>query len=255
MRRLPHRLRTLSDDGWSRGCSLRVAAMRVLVIAPHADDEALGMGGTIARYAKEGHDVTVAILTGHGEDQPHPLWPREAWDMIRAEAREAAAILGVKDLLFEEVPAILVSAQPIWQLNQVTDSIVQKVQPDILFVPFPFDLHKDHREIFHSLSVAWRPSSAAGRAIREIYCYEVQSETHWNIPYVEPGFLPNCWIDISDHLETKLEALACYQSQMRPSPDARSIDAIRALAAWRGSQMGMAAAEAFVTVRTLKGPI
>lgn len=225
---------------------------RVLVIAAHADDETLGMGGTIARYAREGHEVIVAVVTGHGEEGPHPLWPREVWDRVRAEARSACAVLDVKQLLFDEVPAAMVADQPLWKLNQVTGAIVERVQPDSLFVPFPFDLHRDHRDVFYSLSVAWRPSSAVGRKIRDIHCYEVQSETHWNIPYVEPGFLPSMWMDIGDTLEVKLEALACYKSQIRPAPDSRSVEAVRALAIWRGSQMGLPAAEAFVTVRSLR---
>jgi LmbE family N-acetylglucosaminyl deacetylase len=225
---------------------------RVLVVAPHADDETIGPGGTIARHAREGDSVHVAVVTGHGDHEPHPLWPRSVWDRVRAEAHAACRVLGVAELLFDEVPAALVADQPVWQLNKVTDAIVERVQPDLLYVPFPLDLHKDHREVFHSLSVAWRPSSAAGRRIREIYCYEVQSETHWNVPYVEQGFLPTSWVDISETLEVKLEALACYESQVRPPPHPRSVEALRALAVWRGSQMGMRAAEAFVTVRTLR---
>jgi len=225
--------------------------MKILVIAPHADDETIGMGGTIARFAAEGHHVVVAVITGHG-DEPHPLWPKSVWETVRGEAREAAAILGVQELVFEEVPAAGVADQSVWKLNRATGGIVEKVAPDALYVPFAFDLHKDHREIFHSVSVAWRPSSEVGRRIREIYCYEVASETHWNVPYVEQGFLPSCWVDISDHLDTKLRALACYKSQIRPSPDARSAEAIRALATWRGTQVGVPSAEAFVTVRILK---
>jgi LmbE family N-acetylglucosaminyl deacetylase len=227
--------------------------MKVLVIAPHADDETIGMGGTMARYASEGHEVTVAVMTGHGDDEPHPLWPRKVWDDVRAEAREVMKILGVKNLFFEEVPAALVADQPLWKLNKVTDEAVRRVEPDVLYVPFPYDLHRDHRDFFHSASVAWRPSSGTGRNIKEVYCYEVQSETHWNAPYVEPGFLPTCWVDIGDYLDTKLQALARYRTQLRPAPDARSLEAVRALAVWRGSQMGMRAAEAFVTIRLLKG--
>jgi len=223
---------------------------RILVVAPHADDETLGMGGTIARRAAEGHEVHVAVVTGHGTD-PHPLWPRSLWDRIRGEARRAMDILGVHALHFEEIPAALVADQPVWQLNRTIGSVVENIQPDVLYAPFPFDLHKDHREIYHALSVAWRSSSPTGRKLRAIYCYEVQSETHWNAPYLEAGFLPNAWVDISAHLETKLRALACYESQIRPAPDARSCDAARALAVWRGSQQGMSAAEAFVTIRLL----
>ena len=226
--------------------------MKVLVIAPHADDETIGVGGAIARYASEGHDVYVGVVTGHGDDAPHPLWPRSVWDTIRGEAREAMAVLGVKQLLFREIPAVSVANQPIWSLNKITGSIVAEVAPDVLFVPFPYDLHKDHRELFHSLSVSWRPATELGRNIREIYTYEVQSETHWNVPYVEPGYLPNVHMDISDHLETKMKALACYKSQIRDAPDTRSLEAIRALATWRGSQIGVRAAEAFVAVRILR---
>ena len=224
----------------------------VLIIAPHADDETLGMGGTIARHVDDGDRVTVAVLTGHGEEEAHPLWPRELWRRVRAEAARAMEVLGVDQLLFEEVPAAQVAEQPPWRLNALTGSLVEKVRPEILYVPFPFDLHKDHRELFHSLSVAWRTSSGSGRRIREIYCYEVQSETHWNIPYVEPGYLPTSFVDISDQLERKLRAAACYESQLRPAPDARSLEALEALAVWRGSLVGMKAAEAFVTVRTLR---
>lgn len=147
--------------------------------------------------------------------------------------------------------AIRCADQPVWQLNRAVGSLVERSQPDVLYAPFPFDLHKDHREIFHALSVAWRSSSAIGRKLGAIYCYEVQSETHWNAPYLEASFTPNTWVDISAHLETKLRALACYESQIRPAPDARSLDAVRALAVWRGSQQGMHAAEAFVAIRLL----
>ena len=117
-------------------------------------------------------------------------------------------------------------------------------------VPFPYDLHNDHRALFHAASVAWRPSSELWRGIKRVLAYEVQSETHWNAPYLEPGFTPNIWIELTDEqLHTKLAALSHYESQMRPFPDARSLEAIEHLARWRGSQQGMHAAEGFVLVK------
>jgi LmbE family N-acetylglucosaminyl deacetylase len=224
---------------------------RVLVVAPHADDETLGAGGTMARHVSEGDEVHVAVVTGHGPE-PHPLWPRTLWTRIRSEAARAMAVVGVQHLHFEEIPAALVADHPVWQLNRTVGEIVESVQPEILYVPFLYDLHKDHREVFHALNVAWRPSSKTGRGIRAVYAYEVQSETHWNAPSLEAGFLPNTWVDITEHLDTKLAALACYESQIRPAPDARSVEAVRALAVWRGSQQYMGAAEAFVAIRTLR---
>ncbi len=104
----------------------------VLVIAPHADDETLGMGGTIARHVDDGDRVTVAVLTGHGEEEAHPLWPRELWRRVRGEAARAMEVLGVEQLLFEEVPAAQVAEQPPWRLNALTGSLVEKVRPEIL---------------------------------------------------------------------------------------------------------------------------
>ncbi|MDG2383235.1 MAG: PIG-L family deacetylase [Pirellulaceae bacterium] len=225
--------------------------MNVLVVAPHADDETLGVGGTIAKHSRAGDNVTVAVLTGHGRERPHPVWPADAWDQVRAECRQAAEVMGVQELIFEEVPALLAAEEPIYAVNSLVGKIVQEVEPEILYVPFPFDVHRDHRTFFHSLSVAWRPTSSVGRSIHSIYCYETQSETHWNIPYVEAGFLPTHFVDISETLQIKQEAMACYQSQMHEFPATRSIEALDALARWRGSLVGVIAAEAFVTVRSI----
>ena len=145
--------------------------MRILVVAPHADDEVLGVGATMARYAQEGHEVIVAVMTGHGDAGPHPIFPRETWDIVRAEAKEAHAVLGVKETVYEEIPAAMVSDQPLWQLNKLTFDVIKRVRPDVLYVPFLYDLHKDHGELTRSFSVAWRPSAEVGRRIGEVYMY------------------------------------------------------------------------------------
>lgn len=223
--------------------------MRVLVVAPHADDEALGVGGTIARYAAEGHDVFVAVMTGYGPGQNWPGVSQSMIEHIRGEAKQAHAILGVRETIFRDIPTVVVEAEPLWKNNQVAADVLKQVEPDVLYVPFIYDLHKDHRAITHSFEVAYRPSSAVGRKVREVYMYETVSETHWTAPYIEPGFMPNVWVDIHAYLPKKLDALRCFKSQMRPAPDARSIEAIEALATWRGSQMSLFAAEAFLLVR------
>lgn len=224
---------------------------RILVLAPHADDECLGMGGTLAKLVDAGAKVTVAVLTGRGDSATHPVLPADAWDVVRREARAALETLGVEDLRFEELPAVLLRETPAWQINAVVAKLVADVRPTELYVPFPFDMHHDHREIFHAAAVAWRPVTEAARGIRRIAAYEVLSETHWNAPYLEAGFLPHRFVDIGATLERKLAALRCYASQMRPAPDTRSVEAVEALARLRGAQVGMHAAEAFVLVREL----
>lgn len=222
---------------------------KILIVAPHADDETIGMGGTIARLVDEGNDVTVAVMTGHGEKGPHPLWPPSLWDTIRGEFREAMKVLGVTDYIFKEIPAVTVADQDIHELNKITETVIEDVRPDILYIPFINDLHKDHRELFHSFSVHWRQHLPLGKKIREVYTYETVSETHLNFPYVEGGFIPNTFVNISDYIETKISAMSCFKSQICDSPHPRSLEAVRALSTWRGSQINAKAAEAFVMVR------
>lgn len=224
--------------------------MRILVIAPHADDETLAMGGTIARLVAEGHDVSVAVMTGHG-DGSHPIFPRESFEQVRAEFKEAMAALGVKSLLFRELPAVVMADQPIHAINSVTKDVIEETRPERLYVPFLFDLHRDHRELFYSFSVHWRSYLPMGQAIREVYCYETPSETHLSAPYLEPAFAPNTYVNISDFLTAKMKAVACYDSQQQAAPLPRSTQALTALAQLRGSQIGVEAAEAFVLVRKL----
>jgi len=112
-------------------------------------------------------------------------------------------------------------------------------------------MHRDHRELVYACNVAWRPVSKIGKRIREIYMYETLSETHWNIQPQEPGFTPNVWVDITDFLDSKINALRCFHSQMQPFPATRSIEAVKALATWRGTTVGFHAAEAFILVRML----
>jgi LmbE family N-acetylglucosaminyl deacetylase len=223
--------------------------MRVLVVAPHADDEALGVGGTIARYAAEGHDVVVAIMTGYGPERNWPGITQAMINDIRAEAKQAHAILGVRETIFRDIPTVIVEAEPLWKINEIAGDVLKEIAPDVLYVPFSYDLHRDHRAISHSFEVAYRPSSAVGRRIKEVYMYETVSETHWAPAYIDTNYSPNVWVDIQAYLPKKLDALRCFKSQMRPAPDARSLEAVEALATWRGSQMSMHAAEAFLLVR------
>lgn len=222
---------------------------KILVIAPHADDEVLGIGGTIARLSLEGHNIIVAILTGHGE-LPHPIWPKDMWDVIRSEALEANKVLGVQTTLFREIPAALVADQPTFQVNKIVEEIMEEIKPEVLFIPFLYDLHRDHRVIVYSACVAWRPVGKIGKGIKEIYMYETLSETHWNIHQQEGGFLPNVFVNISGkHLEKKIKALSMYKSQIRDFPDSRSLEGVEALAKFRGCSVGVEAAEAFVLAR------
>jgi N-acetylglucosamine malate deacetylase 1 len=218
----------------------------VLVIAPHPDDEVLGVGGTIARLVDEGCDVFVAIVTKGDES----MFDASLIETTRAEAVSAHEVLGVhKSIFMDGFPAALLDTLPHAQLNAAIGDVVRSVEPETMFVPFPGDLHLDHRLILDSALVAARPRS--GSMLRAIYAYETLSETNWNAAPLTPGFIPNTFVDISTHLQRKLEAMSRYETQLHPGPHERSLDAIEALARFRGATVGFGAAEAFSLVRSL----
>jgi N-acetylglucosamine malate deacetylase 1 len=221
----------------------------VLVVAPHADDETLGAGGTIARFVAEGRPVTVALMTGHGPD-PHPLFSRDVIDRVRSEFGQAMAVLGVRDTIVLDLPSTLLDTLPQHRINQAALEVVERVRPNLVLLPFEHDLHQDHASISYAFRVALRPHLPANRRSHTVMSYETPTETHLQSG-LRPAFEPNVWIDISDHLQTKLSALAAYESQIAPAPALRSLNALDALARWRGAQIGVMAAEAFLLHRVV----
>ena len=216
---------------------------RTLVVAPHPDDETLGAGGTIARLAKAGHQVTVAVVT---TGQP-PDYSASDVAKVRHEAEQAHAILGVRQTLWLDLPAARLVETPRRALNAALQRAIAQTEPTTMLLPFVGDVHIDHQLTFEAGMVAARPHQAAYPAT--ILAYETLSETNWNAPYLTPGFLPNVFIDITDTLDLKLAAMRTYGSQLRASPHERSIEALKALATLRGATVHRPAAEAFVLVR------
>lgn len=216
---------------------------RALIIAPHPDDEILGCGGTMARMAQEGIAVSVLTVAAH---MP-PLYPESIHKQTVDEARKAHKLVGVKESIFFDNPAVLLGNIPAPEFNGSIQEVVNQVAPQIILIPYP-DRHVDHRLIFDACMVASRPVGK-GRDIKVVAAYECLSETHWNAPHVEPNFTPNFCMDITNHIELKLQAMACYESQLHPYPAPRSLEALKALALFRGSQAGMGYAEGYHVLR------
>ena len=222
--------------------------MKVLVVSPHPDDEVLGVGGTIARLASEGNDVTVVIVTKGWA----PLFASSQVRQVRAEARRANRILKVKSLKFMNLPVTKLNAIPKHQLNRKFEQFMNREKPQLVFLPFYGDLQEDHRQVFDTCMVALRPALSR-KYLKQILCYETVSETHCSAPRTDPCFEPQLWVDISDYLPVKLNAMRSYKSQLRQEPDARSLGSISSLAKWRGNMVGMAAAECFIVIREFWG--
>ena len=218
---------------------------RVLVVAPHPDDETLGVGGTIAKYSAQGDEVFVLMVSGHLP----PIYSRKAYEETVSEAYSAFSVLGVEKSEFLEIPATMIGDQPLHEVNARISKVVNDFNPHIVLCPYP-DRHIDHRLVFDSVMVATRPVGV-GKDIEIVAAYETLSETHWNAPHIEPNFTPNWVVDISDHISKKLNALECYKSQISEFPGPRSIEAVEALAKFRGTQAGFGYGEGFHIVRMI----
>lgn len=223
--------------------------MKVLVFAPHADDEVLGCGGTIARYVDEGAEVYVCIVTSGKK----PIFDdtaavRNGWPHIHyLEVMESHKVLGIKETYFLEFPAAALEDVPRHHLNKRIQELMDKIEPDIGFIPHFGDMQKDHTLTSEAVMVAVRPKGK--HTVQAVYAYETLSETEWNIPHAKNAFIPNVFIGISKYIDKKLEAMSCYKSQLEEFPNPRSLEAVEALAKYRGSTSGRGAAEAFMLVR------
>jgi LmbE family N-acetylglucosaminyl deacetylase len=218
----------------------------VLVIAPHPDDEVMGCGGVIARHVAQGDTVTVLVITrGIPELFPPPLIER-----TRDELRIAHDLLGITQTHFLNFQAPMLDMQPTYQLADAISKVIRETKAERVYLPHRGDLHHDHQAVTKAALVAARPINKC--TVRQLLSYETPSETEWALPSQDSAFTPNVFVDISDYLKSKLDAMACIKSQLRTPPHPRSLQHIEALARLRGNTVGFAAAEAFMLVREIE---
>lgn len=218
----------------------------VLVIAPHPDDEILGCGGTMYRHLSDGDTVYVCIVT-HAEP---PIYKEGASTNIQRAAKQCHSMMGVRETFFLNFPTVMLESVDRYRINDAILNVVQSVRADIMYIPHYGDMQKDHQIVADACMVAARPKYK--HRVQKLYGYETMSETGWNAPNVQNEFIPNTFIDISEFLEKKKEALLFYSSQLNTFPDSRSLESVEALARYRGALMHMNAAEAFMLLRDLR---
>lgn len=225
--------------------------MKVLVVAAHPDDEVLGCGGTIARLARDGHEVHIAIV-GEGITSRYRSREEAPLEEIRSlhqQAQVAAQILGARNVIQYALPDNRLDTVPLLDVVKIIEDVIQSLRPDVVYTHHGGDLNLDHALLHRACLVATRP--AAESTVRAVYAYEVPSSTDWAFQQFEPVFRPNFFVDISSVLQIKIEAMKAYASELRRFPHPRSLETIRASAERWGSVAGLAAAEAFHVVRII----
>ena len=225
--------------------------MRTLVVAAHPDDEVLGCGGTIARTA-ETDDVVIAIL-GEGATSRATQNPGELdheVTKLKRSAKEAQKVLGAQELIMTGLPDNRFDELPLLEIVKTVERILQEVRPGSVLTHHPSDLNIDHQLTARAVTTATRPGASV--PVAEVASFEVPSSSEWSYGITGQSFQPNLFIDINEFLDRKIQAMECYANEVRSFPHPRSEEALRSIAAARGSAAGMHAAEAFQIVRALR---
>lgn len=216
-----------------------------LVVAAHPDDEVLGCGGVIARWKAQGWDVHVLLLSDGESSRPDA----DVTDVRnRAEAaNKANAILGTDSVELLDLPDNQLDTLALLDITKHVETRVMRYRPSVLLTHHAGDVNIDHRIVHDAVIAACRPQPR--HPIKKLIFFEVPSSTEWRPPSSGEPFVPNLYGNITDTLEKKLEALTAYRKELRDFPHPRSIQAVEALAKWRGACVGVMAAEAFILGR------
>ena len=218
----------------------------ILIVAAHPDDEILGCGGAIARLVREGARAVTLILgegiTSRNGDEKST---KSALKELREQAVEANRRVGVDEVIFRGLPDNRFDTIPLLKIVKEIEGVMARLRPDLILTHHGGDLNIDHQITHQAVLTAARP--LPGASVRAIFAFEVLSSTEWS-----PGpvpFSPNLYVDVSETLRMKVEAMEAYAGEIRAFPHPRSRRGIEALAARRGAEVGVGAAEAFDLVR------
>lgn len=215
----------------------------ILIVGPHPDDQELGMGGTVALLASQGHRVHLVDMT-NGEPTP-----RGSVETRARESAEAARILGVTRSLLglrnREVTHNLESRHALAAVYRVH-------RPDVIFVPYPIDAHPDHVAVTRIAEDARFDAKLTKSSIPGEPCYPKRI-IYYFCTHLRMNFVPSFCIDISTTIDTKMAAIAAYQSQFAHDPalvgDVPTM--VKTMGAYFGGRIGTAYAEPFFSHEVL----
>lgn len=214
---------------------------KVLVVAPHPDDETLGCGGTLLKHKNCGDKIYWMIITNI---QSENGWPEEDVQKRQNEIQNVSEMYGFEKTFKLDFPTTMLDTIPFNDLIAKMSVVIQEVKPSIVYLPNRSDVHTDHKVTFRAAISCCKNFRAP--FINKILMYECLSETEFAPALMERVFVPNVFVDISGTFHQKLEIFKVYSSEVMAPPFPRSIETIISLAKYRGSRIGVESAEAFM---------
>ena len=220
---------------------------KVLVVAAHSDDEVLGCGGTIAKHVCQGDDVCVVFMTNgvtSRKESPKDIKLRKYASISALKA------LGVSRHSQFDFPDNRMDTVALLDIVKAIENVVVDFEPTIVYTHSLHDLNIDHQITNKAVMTVCRPQTSS--TVEKILAFEVLSSSEWNSPSAL-SFKPQYIVDISEHWNAKINALKCYNDEIRNFPHSRSYKTVEALATLRGGTNGFDKAEAFFVERILVG--
>lgn len=218
----------------------------VLVVAPHADDETLGCGGTLLRLIAQGYQVHWLLVTGMSESagfsQGKIAQRRKEIDLVASMYH----FHGVHELNF---PPARLDTLSKGEIVAGIAGVLNTIKPEMIFSPYRNDAHSDHEVVYDAVMSAAK--SFRTPFVRKILAYETLSETDFGMKPEDGGFKANVFVDIHEYLEKKLTIVEVFGSEIGEFPFPRSRKALASLAYLRGAQCNAEAAEAFMLIKEI----
>lgn len=224
---------------------------KILVIAAHPDDEILGLGATIKKHTMLG-DIAECIILGEGltsRDNESVITSKSQVQSLHQNALSSGTIIGYRQIHFAGFPDNSFDSVPLLKIIKYIENIIDKYNPNIIYTHHSGDRNIDHRITFDAVLTSSRPTIHS--SINEIYTFETPSSTEWAFDDKKTLFNPNVFIDVTDTIEYKLKAMACYITEIRDYPHPRSLEGLKIIAQRWGTVVGKKYVEAFHLVRKI----
>jgi LmbE family N-acetylglucosaminyl deacetylase len=219
--------------------------MNYLVVVAHPDDEILGAGATIHKLIEKGHNVAVVTMSNHAVARANIS------DTLSFDQTKALKIVGITKTYEANFPNIKMNTVAHLDLVKFVEGCIEDFNADVIITHHPSDTNNDHVQTSYAVQAASRlfQRKEGVTALKELLYMEVPSSTEWSFDSSSNRFTPNYFVEIGQEgIDIKLKALRAYKGVMRPYPHPRSVEAIEALAVYRGVQAGCNYAEAFECV-------
>jgi len=219
---------------------------KVLILATHPDDEVLGCGGTLFKHKSNNDEIHWLIVTDIKESEG---FEKSLVDKREKEIDKVNKIFDFNSLSRLGLSTSKIDEYSMTILIKKISAIINKIKPQIIYLPFKGDIHSDHKKVFDAAYSCTK--SFRYPFIKKVYMMETISETEFSLSTKDDIFIPNTFTNISEFMDKKIEAMEVYASEVGKHPFPRSERNIKALATFRGATAGYEYAESFMLLKEL----